>query len=121
MVIAKERRKYIRLKAYHLAKYRCLSNPEKPAVTASIKDIGGGGVCLRVEEQIPVSSILQIYINFPQMPQAIPCLAKVVWAKKLGKTNRYELGIQFLEIEDIFRQTIIKRIGSVHKRLNERG
>jgi c-di-GMP-binding flagellar brake protein YcgR len=118
-----EKRKYPRLKVYHLAKYRLFSEAKEgePPIAASIRDIGGGGVCLRVEEQIPVASILQVYINFPHLPQSIPSLAKVVWVKKIGKSKRHELGIEFLEIEDIFRSAIIKRIESVNKKLNEKG
>lgn len=116
----KDRRKFPRLSAYHLAKYRLISNPQDQLVMASIKDIGGGGICLRSEEKLPVSSVVQLYINFPQFSQPIPTLTKVVWIKKIGKSKRYDVGIQFLELEEILRQGIVKRIDYVCKRVKEK-
>jgi len=116
MIKKKEKRAYLRLPVYHLVKYRLTSQPkEEPPVITSIKDVSGGGIYLRLDEHLPVSTVIQLYINFPQIPQPIPTLAKVVWIKQLGKSKRYEAGVQFLEIEDAFRQAIIKRVESVRK------
>lgn len=120
MLRKKEKRKYPRLNAYHLVKYRLISSPQAELVTASIKDISGGGFCLRTEEGLPVSTGIQLFINFPQFSQPIPSLAKVVWIKKLGKSKRYELGLQFLEIEEVLRQEITKRIDYVRRRVRRK-
>lgn len=119
MIRKKERRAYPRLPVYHLAKYKLISQPkEEPPVTTSIKDVSGGGICLRLDEHLPVSAVIQLYINFPRIPQTITALAKVVWIKQIGKSKRYEAGVQFLEIEDTFRQAIVKRVESVRKITN---
>ncbi len=112
------RRKHPRLHAYHLVKYKLLSSPENKFVTASVKNISGGGVCLRSVEKLPVSSVLEIYISFPQLSEPIPGVVKVVWVKKLKKEPLYESGIQFLNIEEALRDVIIKRVDYVYKRAN---
>jgi c-di-GMP-binding flagellar brake protein YcgR len=115
-----EQRKFARLKAYHLAKYRLVTEDKKELVFASIKDISGGGACLKTGVDIPKGSFLQIYFNFPYLSSPIPCLAKVVWGKRVGKANHYELGLEFLEIEDVLRQGIVQRIDDVRRRTEKK-
>jgi c-di-GMP-binding flagellar brake protein YcgR len=114
-----DKRQHPRLHVYHLAKYRLTSNPNSPLVTAHIKDIGGGGACLCLEESLPVSTIIQLYINFPLLPQPVKSLAKVAWTRKIGKSNSYESGLQFIEIEEAYRRQIISRIESVKKEADD--
>jgi c-di-GMP-binding flagellar brake protein YcgR len=110
MAEAKERRNYLRLDAYHLAKYRLISKSGQRPIIAAIKDIGGGGICLQTEEYLPISSVIQVYINFPKISQPIPTLAKIVWIRKMGKRNIYEAGVEFVDIEQIFRNAIVRSV-----------
>jgi c-di-GMP-binding flagellar brake protein YcgR len=116
MLTIKENRKFIRLNAYHLVKYRLVSQKEWQAAVASIRDISAGGVCLRAEEKIPKGSILQININFPGLSSPLSSLAKVVWVKKIGKIDRFEIGLEFFEIEDLLRKEIMQRVEYVRRR-----
>ncbi|MDD5495835.1 MAG: PilZ domain-containing protein [Candidatus Omnitrophica bacterium] len=111
--IRKERRKFKRLNVYHLAKYRLISKSNQSPIIAAIKDIGGGGICLNTEEYLPIASVIQLYVNFPKFPQAIPALAKIMWIKKIGRKNRYEAGIEFVDIEQIFRNAIVRSVEAV--------
>jgi len=113
-----ERRKFIRLKAYHLAKYKPLPPKEPHAVStlASIKDIGGGGICLRTKEHIPLSSIIELQIKFPAIDTPIFTVVKVVWVKQLKKYKLYEIGAQFIEIEESVRKFIDEQAKSVYER-----
>lgn len=113
MTEKKQRRRYLRLNAYHLVKYRLISSSRKDEslLLSSIKNIGGGGACLHVEEYLPPLSVVQLHINFPGLSRPVPCLAKVMWIKRIGKSNRYKVGLQFLEIEEALRAEIIKHIG----------
>lgn len=118
----KEKRTSPRFTIYHLAKYHHLTpEPSGHLVTCSVKDIAGGGVCLRTEEELPVSTVIQLYINLPQFSQPVSTLAKVIWTRKLDRTNRYESGIQFLDIEGIFREVITERLDSLNKIVKKRG
>jgi len=105
-----EKRAYRRLNVYILAKYRLLSAQDKTSAIGYIKNISGGGVCLQMDEPLPQSSVVQLYINFPQLPNPIPTLAQIVWIKKVKMQKRYYAGVQFLNIEQIFRDAIIKRV-----------
>ncbi|MCX5700034.1 MAG: PilZ domain-containing protein [Candidatus Omnitrophica bacterium] len=110
MLYEKEKRKYSRLAVYHLVKYRLVSQPKSELVIAYIKDIGGGGVQLVTADKLAKDNVLQLYINFPHILSPVPCLAKVVWTKRIAKVNRHEAGLQFLEIEGILRQEMVKHI-----------
>lgn len=116
-----ERRKFVRFHTYHLAKYRPLLDSESKTATilSSLRDIGGGGVCLRAKEKLPLSSVVQLTINFPQLPEPIICKARVVWVKRLETINQYELGLQFLEISDAWRQEIMQRIDFTFKKIRK--
>jgi c-di-GMP-binding flagellar brake protein YcgR len=116
---SEEKRAYPRVRVYHLVKYRLLSRPDAPMVLASFKNIGGGGACLRTPEALSTSDIIQLYINMPGFSQAFPSVAKVVWVKKAGK-NQLEAGLHFMEIEELIRNDIIKRIDFVNRRLEEK-
>ena len=102
-----------RAKVYHLAKYRLASEPSKEPGMTSIENIGRGGVCIYLDGDLPASSVVQLYINLPPIHQSIPTLAKVVWTKRIGRTNRYKAGLQFLEIEEVAQQSIGKRVDFV--------
>jgi len=118
----KERRKFIRLEVYHLAKYRPLSGnkEESPYILGTVRDIGAGGLCLVSEEHIPLSSLLQLKINFPGISTAVFTLAKVVWVKQIKKTKRYLIGTQFVEIDESIRKNIDGRAKFVQDKLNKR-
>lgn len=121
MLREKERRKFTRLSAYHLAKYHVISGAKGgQKVIVPIKDISGGGFCLQVDEELPVSAVIQVYIQFPGIAQPLPCLAKVLWRKYLKRIKRYRVGAQFIEIEEILRQEIVKHIDDVCKRVEEK-
>lgn len=115
----KERRKFTRLRIYHLAKYRLLSEPEAKTakILTSLKDISGGGACLRTKEKLLPSDIIQLYINFPQLPEPVICKAKVAWVKKLETINQYESGLEFLEINDSLRREIMQRVDFTVKKI----
>ena len=113
-----ERRKFIRFPAYHLIKYKILAGSEITSlpILSFIRDISGGGSCLQTKEKIPLFSIVQLYINFPPLPEAIICTAKVIWLKKLKQSNKYESGLEFIEINAFQRQEIIRRVGAFTKK-----
>jgi c-di-GMP-binding flagellar brake protein YcgR len=118
IICLREKRAYPRLEVYLLSKYRLHSDspgiPASEPRIAAIKNISGGGVCLELSEHIPASTLIQLDINFPQLHQAIPCVAKVAWIRRFKKTKKFEAGIQFLRIDDVLRQAISERVEGVH-------
>jgi c-di-GMP-binding flagellar brake protein YcgR len=115
----KDRRKFIRLRAYHLAKYKVLSAAEGKILSsfAVIKDIGAGGACLKIEEKLPADTRLELRINFPNLSTPICTLAKVSWVRQIGKGRRYYIGVQFIEIEETVRKLIDEHIRFVYNKM----
>lgn len=118
----KERRKAIRLQAYHLAKYRPASSEKEQAqpILVALKDIGAGGVCLRTEEYLPVSTQIDLRINFPGLDYPISTLARVAWIRQIGKSKRYEVGAQFVNLDESLRQIIDKHVKLTYERFNKK-
>jgi hypothetical protein len=118
----KNRRKYVRLEAYHLARYKIIFNglekTELPSL-ARVRNISAGGCCLRAEKFLPPGSILELKINFPHLEGPVCTLSKVVWTRQIGNTGKYEFGVQFIEIDENLRQIIDEQIKSVYKRIGE--
>lgn len=114
----KDKRQYIRLRVHHLVKYREVLNEKTvtPFVMATIKDIGAGGICLRTDQYIPVSSMIELRINFPNVSTFLYALAKIVWVKQRNKSRRYEVGANFMEIKESMRKIIEDRIKLVYRR-----
>ncbi len=111
-----DRRTFIRVATYHLAKYKApseIGGHASPVLT-SIKDIGAGGVCLRANERFPLLSVLQLKINFPSLKDPVFTLAKVAWVKQIKKNKDYEIGLQFVEIDELVRSLVDKRLKFVH-------
>ena len=117
-----ERRKHLRLKVYHLVKYRVISDesPQPHPLLASIKDIGAGGICLITEEPLDVSANLQLQINFPDLKKPVFTLGRVAWLKQVAKMNRYEVGVEFVNIEASLRALIDGDVRFVYRKLKKR-
>ena len=122
-----DKRKAPRLKAYHLIKYKLLSDEEnrQEAAISNIKDIGEGGVSFKIDEPVVIGNMMELKVQFPPLSAPISTLAKVVWVKKLprlnkyDKSDKYEIGVQFLSIEDNMRKTIAEKIDSTWKKIEE--
>lgn len=114
----KEQRQFIRLAAYHLAKYRLLSGEKRERVPllANIKDIGAGGVCLVTKEPISAGSLIELQIIFPSLSAVISTLAKIIRIRHIRKNKLYLLGAQFVEIDNLLRNAIDERVRFVRRR-----
>ena len=116
-----ERRKFLRLRAYHLAKYKLLVAREAHLhfTLASIKDLSGGGICLRTKEKVPVPSMIELQIKFPSLDTPIYTVAKVLWVKQIKRHKIYEIGTQFVEIEESMRRIIDSQAKFVEERVKK--
>lgn len=115
-----DKRKYPRLEMYFLAKYRLFSQPQsQQGIITSLKNISGGGVCLYTKEYLSPASLIHLYINFPHFSQTVISLAKVVWIKERKKIKQYEVGLEFVEVDEFLREEIIKSIDFT-KRLTQK-
>ncbi|UCB57203.1 MAG: PilZ domain-containing protein [Candidatus Omnitrophota bacterium] len=104
-----ERRKYLRFSAAVEVKYTIIGNPG--AIKVSSKNVGAGGLCLTLKEQLKVDSPLQLEIKIPDLKEPIRALGRVVWqkpAKTSGAqpTVHFDTGIEFIGISNFDRFNI---------------
>jgi len=91
-----ERRKYKRLKVFHLSVPIVLkTNTEGLSIPGILLDISAGGIGILTFKEIPVNTVVNLQINLHYIKTDI-IKAKVVWIKQLDKT--YRAGVQFIEI-----------------------
>lgn len=114
-----DRRGFDRLEAYHLAKYRIADQPEGEWVSANVLNIGGGGVYLRANQELSMSTIINVRILFPGDTGAVNLKAKVVWVKRSQVKNNiyFDSGLQFLDINDKLQKEIIGKIRRVRQKV----
>lgn len=109
----KEKRVFTRLKTHHLIKYRVLSSREK--TLSFVRNISAGGVLFYSEEELPLDSTLEMKINIPPNTEPVNVIAKVVRSHPLKKVGGYEVGVEFVHIEEEDRELINKRILGIYK------
>ena len=112
--IRKERRKFPRTALELIVRYKVLSSQEQ--VDAKTKNISGGGVCLVTREKMPLGAYLAMDMKFPGSKKPILAGGRVVWSNesRLGPSpaghQRFDNGIEFVQIEDVDRQRIIEHV-----------
>ena len=62
------------------------------------KNISEGGMKFISDSFISLAHRLIVEINLPSNPKPVKAISRVVWIKKLGTGNNYEVGNQFLAI-----------------------
>ena len=60
-------------------------------------DISQGGVCIRIQEFIPLRSVLQMKIHLNNPPRTVPVKGEVVWIREVPHSEVFDVGIKFLE------------------------
>jgi c-di-GMP-binding flagellar brake protein YcgR len=121
-MIFANKRKYIRLHVYHLIKYKKVSDPpDGPFTLTTLRDIGAGGICFKSEEYLPVSTFLVLKLNFPGISTSVSALAKIVWIRQKKSARFYEVGAQFIEIDENIQKMIDDKIKSTCKKFYNKG
>ena len=104
-----ERRRFPRLIASVDVEYSILRKGtlQEQAVT---KNISAGGICLIVYEKIEPGTFLALKILLSSINYIIEAKAKVIWSSYFtvgpDGRDRYDLGIEFVEINESDRQKI---------------
>lgn len=82
------------------------------------KNISGSGVCIVVDEKLPTGSKLKIRINLGK-GQEINVVCKVARCEKLENSisQKYELGLGFLQIEKKCQEAMVKFIFAQQNKL----
>ena len=119
-----ERRQSIRVECELPSRFRNL-DPAFPSKIADalVKNISRGGVCIRVNEFIPIQCHLYFYLTLPNH-ETIEVRLVPAWIVELPYLGKYEIGARFVEMsseqEDAIQsfqyQALLKKIPSRHPR-----
>jgi len=103
-----EKRVFIRLKSHHLVKYKIIDDSEK--VLSFARNISAGGILFYSEKKLPLNSTVEIKINIPPKPTPLHVVGKVVRVHPLKRIGGYEVGLEFVHIEEEDRNLIEKLV-----------
>jgi len=112
-------RAFPRLKAHHLLRYRLRDDEASQFVTASVKNISGGGILFKTDQQMSVGAELELEINFPSFEKPLQVLASVVRVRQ-SEAGDFEIGAHFTSIEELQRSDLVKKIDFMLNKLKEK-
>ena len=90
-------RKYRRLKAPYLLRYRVVT-PGSEAQVANIKDIGAGGMRFWSDRFVPEGTFLKISFVVPPMGRTFETLGRVLRVRRAKEGSVYYMAVKFLEL-----------------------
>lgn len=108
--LGRNKRKFIRLQAHHLLKYKLVSGKKSQNFLSFARNISAGGVLFYSHEPAAVGSVVELVINVPSYPKAVKVVSKVIRVKKLKKLGKYEIGAEFINMEEDARDFINNKI-----------
>lgn len=83
-----------------------------PETANHVKDISEGGICLITYEDVPIGTVLTLKMVLPETNGPIQVKGKVVWKNKFTidsvSAPRYDVGVQFIDIPQEYREIILK-------------
>jgi c-di-GMP-binding flagellar brake protein YcgR len=115
-----EQRRFIRVDRAIRVRYQ-LQGKEERYDQALTKNIGGMGLCLLLDAQLPVGSFLKLTLDIPGASKPIETGAKVVWIDKAEKTPDgfkadFEAGLKFTSLSSKSRASIVEFVFESLKR-----
>jgi c-di-GMP-binding flagellar brake protein YcgR len=91
-----ERRKYVRV--YEKAEITYIVIPALSSKQYITSDISQGGIRFFVHNFIPKDSYLKIRIVFSKSNVVIEAVVRLQWIKQVPYSDRYEVGVRFIDI-----------------------
>lgn len=80
-----------------MIKYKVVQERE---VLSFARNLSASGIQFHCQEKLVPASTIELTINFPDSLIPIKLLAKVVWAKELKKIGGFDVGAQFINIDE---------------------
>jgi len=91
-----ERRRYLRIPDQAEISYRILPNPKTSMFFT--KNISQGGIRFFVGAIVPQNSLMEIRLTLKDIPFSFKTVVKTKWVKKETYGDRYEVGVEFVNI-----------------------
>ena len=101
-----ERRQAVRVQCEIPTQFRNLdSSYSQPIENAIVVNISRSGICIRVNEFVPIQSRLYVYLTLPSQPP-IEVRVAPAWIAEIPHLSKYEIGARFMEIRLEDEETI---------------
>lgn len=113
-----ERRKSIRIGTYHLLRYinygtKGISHP----ILSVSRNISGGGLMFVTKERLSMGDKIELELNFPPFGEPIKAIAQVVYIKKKEHSDKWQIGVRFIELGNLFLDRILDYANYINKAL----
>ena len=105
-----ELRKYVRIPEDSQILYKVI--PSEKSGEYLTKDISQGGIRFLVHSFIPKDSNLRVRLTLHNADVAIEALVRLVWIKEVPHSERYEVGVRFIDIPPKATEYLINYIRS---------
>lgn len=109
-MFARNKRKFFRLSAHHLLRYKILGQENLTGTLSFIRNISAGGALFHCEEYIKPNTLLKIEIHLPFSPNAVEITAKVARIRALKKMGGFDIAIEFVDLENETSSFLNKKI-----------
>ena len=106
-----ERRKFIRVPDNLQISYEIIPHPKVGDFFT--RDISQGGIRFFVHEFIPKNSLLKIRLTLKKISFSFEAVVKLVWIREDARADRYELGVEFVNIPKKATDNLISYIKNV--------
>lgn len=71
---------------------------DTPDTGSLSKDLSLGGVRIRVQEFIPLRTVLNLKIHLKHPERQVPVKGEVVWVREVPHSEVFDIGIRFIEV-----------------------
>ncbi len=109
------RRKYVRVAVATTVTYS--RDGEEGTKTGHSSDLGGGGVRLASEEDLPLGSVLILRFTIPSAPREIVAKGRIVLSFYNAEDNQFFHGVAFTSIDPRDQEEIVKYVSGEVQRL----
>lgn len=92
----RERRRYVRIPERSQISYKVIAKTK--IETYLTKDIGQGGLRFFINDPVPKDSLLEIELTQKGIPFSFRAIVKAKWIRKEPHSDRYEVGVEFINI-----------------------
>ena len=112
---AQERRQYKRIKKDFVARFRLKSdelsmhNSESWEMVTT-QNLCAGGVLLNYNREVPIGSLIDMFINFPQIKNPINCTGKVIRIDRDSSLSPLKVAAYFVDINAEDKYAINKAV-----------
>jgi len=77
-----------------------------------IQNISLGGICIQSAGVEDLGTVVDLVINFPDLPASVSLKGEVVW---VNREAPMDMGIRYVDIDDDKKDTLRKYLGMVKK------